>query len=120
MTPSPPALLPLKDLVFRVLVTLASGERHGWGIVQSLGESGPRVLPGHLYRTLDSMLDLGLLDERDEPAAEPVRGGGRGAAPTRFFRITPFGRRVAQAETSRLESLIARSRAAGLAKTKAR
>ena len=123
MPPLPGALLPLKDLVFRILVTLATGERHGWGMVQALGDSGPRVLPGHLYRTLDSMLDLGLIDERDEPletAEEPSRAAARGAAPTRFFRLTPFGRKVAEAETARLEGLIARSRAAGLAKAKGR
>jgi DNA-binding PadR family transcriptional regulator len=121
MAPSPDALLPLKDLVFRILVTLGAGERHGWGIAQSLADAGGgRVLPGHLYRTLDSMLDLALIDERDEPATDAARPGAKGAAPTRFFRLTAFGRKVAQAETTRLEALVARSRAAGFAKAKAR
>jgi DNA-binding PadR family transcriptional regulator len=118
---SPDALLPLKDLVFRILVVLGTGERHGWGIARSLTDAGgERVLPGHLYRTLDSMLDLALIDERDEPTDDTARPGARGAAPTRFFRLTAFGRNVAVAETTRLEALITRSRAAGFAKAKAR
>jgi DNA-binding PadR family transcriptional regulator len=112
--PTPESLLPLKDLVFRILLTLGEGERHGWGLVQALAETGDRVLPGHLYRTLDSMLDLNLIEERDAAPAH-LRTGARGATPTRFFKLTTFGRTVVRAETARLEALIARSRAAGLA-----
>ena len=56
---SPLDFLPLKDLVYRILLALADGERHGWSLVQSLDDAprGPRLLPGHLYRTLDRMLD---------------------------------------------------------------
>jgi DNA-binding PadR family transcriptional regulator len=119
--PAPDALLPLKDLVFRILVTLGEGERHGWGIAQALNEAGgDRVLPGHLYRTLDTMLDLALIEEHEGPATDATRAGARGAAPTRFFQLTSFGRRVAEAETARLEALIARSRAAGFARAKGR
>jgi DNA-binding PadR family transcriptional regulator len=112
MRPAPRDFLPLKDLVFRILVALAGGERHGWSLVQALDESsgGTRLLPGHLYRTLDRMLEDGLIDERDRPDDHPTEGK-RGAAPSRFFQLTPLGREVARAETRRLEALVARSRA---------
>lgn len=113
--------LPLKDLVFRVLVALSDGERHGWSLVQALDEpsGGTRLLPGHLYRTLNTMLDDGLITENDEPT-----GGSEtlpkkpGAAPRRFFRLTPLGVAVARAETERLEGLVARSRAGRLLKVR--
>jgi DNA-binding PadR family transcriptional regulator len=114
----PRAFLPLKDLVFRLLLALADGERHGWALVQALEASSPgaSILPGHLYRTLDRMLADGLIDERHQPVAAPPPRTSRGAAPTRFFRLTALGRAVARAETDRLETLIARSRTARLLK----
>ncbi|HUF46359.1 MAG TPA: helix-turn-helix transcriptional regulator [Vicinamibacterales bacterium] len=112
MASDPCAFLPLKDLVFRILVALADGERHGWSLVQSLDEpsGGTRLLPGHLYRTLDRMLDDGLIDERDQAARPRKPAGTRGAAPSRFFRLTTLGRDVARAETRRLETLVQKAR----------
>jgi len=111
----PRDFLPLKDLALRILIALADGERHGWALMQELDEPGTRLLPGHLYRTLDRMLDDGLIDERDEPSERPAAAAGkRGTTPSRYFRLTPLGRDVARAETDRLEALVARSRAGRL------
>lgn len=115
--------LPLKDLVFRILVALSDGERHGWSLVQALDEpsGGTRLLPGHLYRTLNAMLGDGLIAESDEASTSAPVAAGKGksgAAPTRFFRLTPIGVEVARAETARLESLVARSRAGRLLKAR--
>ena len=85
--------LPLKDLVFRILVALSDGERHGWSLVQAL-------------------------DEPSEKSSADALPPKRGAAPTRFFRLTPLGVEVARAETARLEALVARSRAARLLKAR--
>lgn len=119
MAPEPASFLPLKDLVFRILVALAGGEQHGWALVQALdAPDTPTLLPGHLYRTLDRMLDDGLIAERDQPAAKPEPRTSRGAAPRRFFRLSELGRAVARAETRRLETLIAKSRGSRLLKDK--
>lgn len=113
MQPDPRDFLPLKDIMFRVLLALADGERHGWSLGQALDETsgGARLLPGHLYRTLDRMVSDGLIAERDEPTTPSTPTGKRGTAPSRFFTLTPLGRKVAKAETQRLEGLVARSRA---------
>jgi hypothetical protein len=55
-----------------------------------------------------------LIDEHERPARAQKPAGTRGAAPSRFFRLTPFGRDVARAETRRLEALVERSRAGRL------
>ena len=117
MRPTARDFLPLKDLVFRILVALSDGERHGWSLVQALdGPDGAGIMPGHLYRTLDRMLDDGLIEERDRPAkSQPVKAK-QGAAPSRFFQLTPLGCDVARAETKRLEALVAKSRAGRLLK----
>ncbi len=109
---------PLKDLTFRILVALGDGELHGWGLVQAMGDadSATRILPGHLYRTLDTMLEAGLLLERNAPkTTRPTRTAG-GPAPSRFFSLTPLGRAVARAETDRLEALVKTSRTRRLLK----
>jgi DNA-binding PadR family transcriptional regulator len=113
----PVSFLPLKDLVFRILVALADGEQHGWALVQTLeAPDGTPVLPGHLYRTLDRMHDEGLIEERHQSAARSEPRTTRGAAPRRFFRLTDLGRLVARAETRRLETLIDKSRSSRLLK----
>ena len=115
MQPNPRDFLPLKDLAFRILVALADEERHGWALVQVLAEpDAPRLLPGHLYRPLDRLLDEELIAERERSADHEPAAGKRGAAPSRFFRLTPLGREVARAETDRLAALVARSRASRL------
>jgi DNA-binding PadR family transcriptional regulator len=110
---APEDLLPLKPLVFRILLTLADGERHGWSIVRELQQRQPdqRLLPGNLYRTLDAMRAEGLIEER-EPSqrARDAAAAPGGPGPRRFFALTPFGRHVARAEARRFEELVAESR----------
>jgi len=63
------ALLPLKPLVFQILLTLAGGERHGYGIVQDIARRRAARLqlrPGNLYRILDGALELGLIEEAEQ------------------------------------------------------
>lgn len=101
-------LLPLKDLVFRILLALHGGELHGYSIVKKIRErpSGRRpIAPGQLYRTLRTMVDLGMIEESDrrpDPELDDER--------RRYFRLTAFGRRAAGAEARRLEGLVAAAR----------
>jgi DNA-binding PadR family transcriptional regulator len=112
--PDPETLLPLKPVVFQVLLTLAEGERHGYGIVQEIAERSSARLqlePGNLYRTLRFMLDEGLIqasDRRPPPGEDDER--------RRYYRITKFGQRVASAEAARLVELVADARARNLLK----
>ena len=92
---------PLKPIVFDILVILARGDRHGWGIVKAL-ETGvgrwENVLPGNLYRTLRDMLAKGLIEE-SETRPDPDEDDER----RRYFRLSDFGRVVATAEAQRLK-----------------
>lgn len=116
MRPAPKDFLPVKDLVFRLLLELAEGEQHGAALGQALDSppDGSRLLPGHLYRTLDRMLADGFIEERERPSSSQAREPRRGTAPSRYFRLTSLGREVAKAETLRLEGLIRRSRSGAL------
>ena len=101
--------LPVKPVAFQVLLSLAEGERHGYGITQDVaGRTAARIQlePGNLYRTLRAMLDDGLIEESEKRPAPDLDDERR-----RYYRITPLGRKVAAAEIARLEAVIADAKA---------
>lgn len=96
--------LPLHPEVFRLLVVLRGGERHGYALVKELeqdpGRPGP-VLPANLYRRIRTLLEQGLIvesDTRPDPELDDKR--------RRYFAISPLGEAVAKAEAVRLQSLL--------------
>ena len=97
------ALLPLQQAEFHILLALSAGDSHGYGIIQNVAartNGALRLSPGTLYRTIQRLLEQGLLEEQDRPSrakADPRR---------RYYRITPFGTAVARAETRRLAELV--------------
>jgi DNA-binding PadR family transcriptional regulator len=106
--PAPDAFLPLKPVAFQILLSLADGERHGYGITQDIASrtsARMRIEPGNLYRSLRTMLDDGLIDESEKRPAPDLDDERR-----RYYRITPLGRRVAAAETARLEVVVAEAK----------
>jgi DNA-binding PadR family transcriptional regulator len=108
-------LLPLRPVVFQVLLSLADGERHGYAIVLDIAERSAARLqlePGNLYRHLKFMLDESLIEESER---RPVPG--KDDERRRYYRITRFGRQVALAEAARLEALATEARARLLART---
>jgi DNA-binding PadR family transcriptional regulator len=111
------AFLPLPAATVHLLLALAHDELHGYAIIQDVAErtSGAlRLSPGTLYRSIQRMLDTGLLAEsRQRPAAE------FDDERRRYYRITPMGTKVARAETRRLTELVQMARAQGLASGKA-
>ena len=100
--------LPLKPLVFQVLLSLVDGERHGWALVREVQrrEEFARIMPGNFYRTLRSMLGDGLIEERSERRV-PIEGDER----RRYFGLSPLGKDVAAAEARRLEGAVLEARA---------
>jgi DNA-binding PadR family transcriptional regulator len=111
--PSPEPLLPLPSAVFHILMSLADEDRHGYAIIQDVaartgGEL--RLRAGTLYRSIQRMLEQGLIVEtRERPT--PEEDDER----RRYYRITPFGVAVARAEARRLDWLIKLARASGFA-----
>ena len=105
------ALLPLPPATFHILLALATGDRHGYGIIQDVeARTGGalRLSPGTLYRSIQRLLAQGLIVEPKRPA-DPSDDPRR-----RYYRITPFGTTVARAETRRFTHLVRLARVAGL------
>lgn len=107
------ALLPLPAATFHILLALADGDRHGYAIIQDVAartDGAIRMSAGTLYRSIQRMLEQGLLVEtRERPA--PDEDDER----RRYYRITAFGAAVTHAEVRRLAQLLRLARAAGFA-----
>jgi DNA-binding PadR family transcriptional regulator len=102
------SLLPVKPVVFEVLLSLADGERHGYAIVQDIAHRTAariRLEPGNLYRSLKWMLAQGLIEESERRPAPDLDDERR-----RYYRITRRGQRLAVAEAARLQAVVAEAK----------
>lgn len=115
--PAPSTFLPLPLATFHILLAVAEDDRHGYGIIQDVAartDGGLKLSAGTLYRSLQRMLEDGLVVEtatRPDPEDDDER--------RRYYRITGLGAAVARAEAARLADLVRFARAAGLAPVKA-
>ncbi len=94
-------LLPLTPAVFFILFALASGEKHGYAIMQQvtvLSERKFRMGPGTLYTTIQRLLGLRLIEETTaENDFERRR---------RTYRLTKAGKSLFEAELARMQALV--------------
>jgi DNA-binding PadR family transcriptional regulator len=111
--PDPSTFLPLPPATFHILLAVADEDRHGYAIIQDVaartgGEL--KLSAGTLYRSVQRMMEQGMIvepRERPEPEYDDER--------RRYYRITPFGRKVAEAEARRLAQLVRMARQRGFA-----
>lgn len=109
----PDALLPLPPAVFHILMAVAEEDRHGYAIIQDVAQRTAGALKlsaGTLYRSIQRMLEQGLLVETQERPAPELDDERR-----RYYRITTFGAAVARAEARRLTQLVKLARERGFA-----
>jgi DNA-binding PadR family transcriptional regulator len=107
------SLLPLPTATFHILLALAGDDLHGYAIMQEVAgrtNDAVKLSAGTLYRSIQRMLEQGLIEElRDRPVPE-LDDERR-----RYYRLTSFGRSVADAEARRLAALLKLARASGFA-----
>lgn len=103
---------PLQPATFHILMSLAEEERHGYAIikdVEATTEGELRLSPGTLYRSIQRMLEDGLIVESNRRPARALDDERR-----RYYRITPLGVATARAELRRLSQLVRLGRERGL------
>lgn len=106
----PQELLPLTPAVFNILLALADGEKHGYGIMLEVeANTQGQVLmgPGTLYGSIKRMLQSSLIEESDE-RVDPETDDPRRRS---YYRLTGLGRRALRSEAERLASQIKIARA---------
>jgi len=108
----PDDLLPLTPGMFHVLIALADGEKHGYAVIKEVArrtDGAIRLSAGTLYTLIRRFVQEGVIAEsaeRPDPSLDDER--------RRYYRLTDFGRDVARAEASRMESTLSMARAKNL------
>jgi DNA-binding PadR family transcriptional regulator len=98
------SFIPLKTHWFHIMLTLASGEQHGYGIMQEVLDRTTgkvRLWPATLYGSLKRLIEANLIEESTERPAPELDDARR-----RYYRLTPLGRAVLDAECERLQELV--------------
>jgi len=103
--------LPLSEATFFIFLSLAPRPRHGYAIIKevaALSDDRVQLSTGTLYGALKRMLDQGWIERFDERI-------GNGREERKAYRLTDLGRRILDAETTRLQNLVhlAREQTAG-------
>jgi DNA-binding PadR family transcriptional regulator len=98
------ALIPLRTHWFHIMLSLAGGEQHGYGIMQEVlnrTTGKVRLWPATLYGSIKRLVEAGLIEESDERPAPESDDARR-----RYYRLTSLGKGVLRAECERLQELV--------------
>ena len=101
--------LPLTPAVFHILLALAEGEKHGYGVIVDVRERTAgeiRLGTGTLYTAIKRLLGQGLIEEAEVGGNAAADGDSR----RRYYRLRPLGLQVAQAEAARLQRVVGLAR----------
>jgi DNA-binding PadR family transcriptional regulator len=97
---------PLQPATFYILFALATGEKHGYAIMQEarkLSDNGFQLGPATLYTTVQRLLESRWIEEVSGPAdGDPRR---------RYYRLAKSGKSALQHEMARMEALVRKSKA---------
>jgi DNA-binding PadR family transcriptional regulator len=95
--------LPLSEAVFFILLSLLPGPKHGYAIMKDVeGLSAARVSlsTGTLYGALKRLLDTGWVRRVDDDGQENGRE-------RKAYVLTQLGKGILEAETARMQNLVA-------------
>lgn len=103
--------LPLKPVVFHILLALAESDAHGYGVIQAArAQSSDRIRleTGPFYRHLRKLMESGWVMESDQrPDDDDPRRGA-------YYRLTSLGREVLTAESRRMAEVVSLTTEMGL------
>ena len=90
---------------FQILLALAEGPLHGYGIkreVEERTDGAVRLGSGTLYEAVHRLVEEGRIEEVDPPPDEGTSGG----PPRRFYALTPAGREALGEELRRMDDVV--------------
>ena len=109
MQAKPSSYLPLTEPTFYILLSLAPEKKHGYAIlkdVQALSKGKVRLSTSTLYGALGRLLDQGLI----ERVPNEEKGNTGPGLPRKAYILSQTGRRILEAETRRMQALVATAR----------
>ncbi|MEJ2599820.1 MAG: helix-turn-helix transcriptional regulator [Anaerolineales bacterium] len=105
--------LPLTEGTYFILLSLSPRPKHGYAIiknVRNLSRERVNLSTGTLYGAIKRLLEQGWILRIDDPDSNGSR------RKRKVYRLTSLGRRVLQAEVSRLDSLVAAAELSAIGK----
>lgn len=102
--------LPLTEPTFFILLALAPGPQYGYAIMKetaALSDGRVQMSTSTLYGAIKRLLDQGWI------ARSAAESGIEKGRERKAYQLTDLGRRILNAETARLESLVTMARRDG-------
>lgn len=105
---------PLSSATLHILLALAGGDLHGYGIIQEVARHSDghyRMGPGTLYDNLKKLMDSGwVADVATIPSPRRRSSASKKEDERRFYTLTADGRGALAAEVDRLQNVIREAR----------
>jgi DNA-binding PadR family transcriptional regulator len=99
---------PLSSATLHILLALAGGNLHGYGIIKEVTRNSDghyRLGPGTLYDNLKKLMDAGLVADAATTASKRKPVSSK-EDDRRFYTLTKDGKNALAAEVDRLQSVV--------------
>jgi DNA-binding PadR family transcriptional regulator len=113
MASDPTRNSPLSPATLHILLALAGGNLHGYGIIQEVARNTDgryRLGPGTLYDNLKKLMDTGLVADAPKSASSKRKSAAAKEDDRRFYTLTKEGRAALTIEVDRLQSVVTQAR----------
>src|SRR5271156_905968 len=98
---------PLSAATLHILLALAGGNLHGYGIIQEVARNRDgryRLGPGTLYDNLKKLMDTGFVADAPKSSSSRRKAAAAKEDDRRFYTLTKEGRAALTLEVDRLQS----------------
>jgi DNA-binding PadR family transcriptional regulator len=113
MASDPTRNSPRSPATLHILLALAGGNLHGYGIIQEVARNTDgryRLGPGTLYDNLKKLMDTGLVADAPKSASSKRKSAAAREDDRRFYTLTKEGRAALTVEVDRLQSVVTQAR----------
>jgi DNA-binding PadR family transcriptional regulator len=113
MASDPTRNSPLSPATLHILLALAGGNLHGYGIIQEVARNTDgryRLGPGTLYDNLKKLMDTGFVADAPKSASSRRKSAAAKEDDRRFYTLTKEGRAALTIEVDRLQSVVTQAR----------
>jgi DNA-binding PadR family transcriptional regulator len=109
MAPASTKSPPLSSATLHILLALAGGNLHGYGIIKEVTRNSDghyRLGPGTLYDNLKKLMDAGLVADAVTSSSSKRKPVSAKEDDRRFYTLTKDGKNALAAEVDRLQSVV--------------
>jgi DNA-binding PadR family transcriptional regulator len=109
MKSEPAKSSPLSSATLHILLALAGGNLHGYGIIKEVTRNSDghyRLGPGTLYDNLKKLMDAGLVADAATAFSSKRKPVSSKEDDRRFYTLTKDGKNALAAEVDRLQSVV--------------